>query len=121
MRRWTTQNVFTCKSIHCSTDASQDLTWLLFGYNSTTKKWDDICPYECDKILRSRATILFDALVKIDTRSWCTEDTTCIGAFKEYLCNILRSERPKTSLVAHAFVQACPSAKTRTAAPDPTI
>ena len=99
MRRLTTQNTT------CSTEASQDLTWLLFGYNSTTNKWDDLCPYKCDQILSNRATTLLNALASIDTRSWCTEGTTCIGAFKEYLCNILRSEHPKTSLVAHAFVQ----------------
>ena len=101
----TTQNTFTCKSITRSTDASQDLTWLWFGYNPTTKKWDDLCPYNCARILVNRATILLDALASIDTRSWCTEDTTCIEVFEEYLYNILRSEHPKTSLVAHAFVQ----------------
>ena len=99
MRRLTTQNTTF------STDASQDLTWLLFGYNSTTNKWDDLCPYKCDQILSNRATTLLNALASIDTRSWCTEDMTCIGAFKEYLSNILRSELPKTSLAAHAFVQ----------------
>ena len=119
MRRLTTQNTFTCKSIHRGTDASQDLTWLLFGYNSTTKKWDDICPYNHHPrygSLVKRATILLDALVLI---AWCTEDTTCIGAFKEYLHNILQSEHPKTSLVAHAFVQGLSFSKDESGWPRP--
>ena len=122
MRRLTTQNTFTCKSIHRSTDASQDLTWLLFGYNSAAEKWDDLCPYNHHPrsgSLVKRATILLDALASIDTRSWCTEDTTCIGAFKEYLCNILRSEHPKTSLAAHAFVQGVSFSKDENGWPRP--
>ena len=122
MRRLTTQNTITCNSIHRSTDASHDLTWLLFGYNSATEKWDDLCPYNhyprCGSLVK-RATILLDALASIDTRSWCTDDTICIGAFKEYLRNILRSEHPKTSLAAHAFVQGVSFSKDENGWPRP--
>ena len=104
----TTQNTFTCKSIRCSTDTSQDLTWLLFGYNSRTKTWDDIrtCKkHACYGFLVKRVMILIEVWALIDKMPWCFEDTTCIGAFKEYLYNISQSKLPATSLVAHAFVR----------------
>ena len=56
-------------------------------------------------LLVKRVLILIEAWALIDKMTWCVEDATCIGAFKEYLYNISQSKLPATSLVAHAFVR----------------
>ena len=89
-------------------DPSQDLTWLVFGYNPNVKVWAHTGPYDRHPHLESlvkRADILRGALHLLDIKTWSIEDRSCVSAFYMYLGIILKQQHPTAPLVAHAFLK----------------
>ena len=88
-------------------DPSQDLTWLLFGYNPKANVWEHTSTYDRHPLLESlvkRADIMRGHLKVLDKRKWTHQDKSCVAAFFMYLGLILERQHPTAPLVAYAFL-----------------
>ena len=93
---------FTFQSLVRGQDPSQDLTWLLFGYNPKTNIWEHTGVYDRHPHIESlvkRANIMRDVLKALSAQIWDSEDRTCVRAFYTYLGIIVERRHPTTDTI----------------------
>ena len=93
----TSGSSFTFQTIERGQDTSQDLTWLLFGYNPNTNTWAYVGQYDQHPRIDSlveHAHILLDCVRRVDTASWKRHEKICVQAFQTYFAHHLRPHLP---------------------------